>query len=644
MSNPRRILIMVPNGASGDNRVVREAESLKQAGHEVLLSGLRLPNLSGLNAITPHGVPVRRVDWQYRAYSRIAIVYAVVLLPLLALLAVAVAVAAWYVYNGFLAPLAASMIDALASAGLWLTNWIRSVIFQAQSPLSVPDLSLEGLRGHSPLAYHAGLLLFLAVVAFLLRPVFRRVLRGFSASRKQLLENPALVSLRRKALHARNYGERENVRNYTLIEMILAPDSSRRGRLHEKLTQYFIMKSRTLAFVELGREFRPDIVQCHEIGTLPAAIALKEELGCKVIYEAHEIYDDLASASAQQSKTYRNIHESCLSKVDGFITVNEDIGEYYRTTYANLPMPVIMPNSVYPKQVTYDGRLHEAAGLPTEAKIVLYQGGFSPNRGLPILLEAAFNFPEGWNVVFMGKGPLEEELKTRAEDMQNFLLDKARRKLSLSVLAEMENAESLSVSSFTQATENQEQVMQRILVEELVLGQSLSGGKEAEFNSSAVENAVKNVRNTEVRLAVDRKLRRRLDEIRASGALNRARFVPMAPHSELVEWTAGAAVGVIPYENIGLNHWFCSPNKIWEYPNAGVPILASRLHYLTHMINKWDIGWTFASDPTVAEIVSIIRSISDADIARKKESCAKFITADNYTIHEQRLFGLISSL
>lgn len=635
---------MVPNGASTDNRVVREAESLKLAGHEILLSGLRLPNLSGLNAITPRGVPVRRVDWQYRAYSRIAIVYAVVLLPLLALLVAGLAVAAWYLYFGLLAPAAAALIDFLVSAALHLANWTRSLLFQAPAPLPAGDLPTDALREFSPLAYHAVLLLFLGGVILLLRPLLRRAMRTVSISRKRLLDNPALVSLRRKALHARNYGQRENVRNYTLLETILAPDSSNRGRIHEKLAQHFIMQSRTQAFVKLGREFRPDIVQCHEIGTLPAAIALKEELGCKVIYEAHEIYDDLASASVQQSKTYRRIHETCLSRIDGFITVNEDIGEYYRATYPGLPAPVILPNSVYPKQVVYDGRLHDAAGLPREAKIVLYQGGFSPNRGLPILLEAAFNLPEGWNVVFMGRGPLEEELRARAEEFQGVLLDKARRKLSLSILAEMDEIEPLFAGSAVQAPDSREPALQRASIEELVLGQSLNGEGRIGFDSAAMEAAVRNVRTTEVRLAVDKKLRRRIDEIRSSGAVNRARFVPMAPHSELVEWTSGAAAGVIPYENIGLNHWFCSPNKIWEYPNAGVPILASRLHYLTHMIDKWGIGWTFASDPTVSEIVSVVRSITEEDMARKKENCAKFIAADNYTIHEQRLLGLVSAL
>ncbi|HYE68658.1 MAG TPA: hypothetical protein VEA58_08600, partial [Anaerovoracaceae bacterium] len=45
-------------------------------------------------------------------------------------------------------------------------------------------------------------------------------------------------------------------------------------------------------------------------------------------------------------------------------------------------------------------------------------------------------------------------------------------------------------------------------------------------------------------------------------------FIPPAPQNDLALWTAGGTIGIIPYEKIGLNHWFCTPNKLWEYPNA----------------------------------------------------------------------------
>ena len=50
---------------------------------------------------------------------------------------------------------------------------------------------------------------------------------------------------------------------------------------------------------------------------------------------------------------------------------------------------------------TYDGRLHDAAGLPRRQKILLLQGRFSPHRGLPYLLEAAVALRADCGLVMM---------------------------------------------------------------------------------------------------------------------------------------------------------------------------------------------------------------------------------------------------
>lgn len=644
MINKKKILVLVPNGASTDNRVVREAESLKSAGHEVLLAGLRLPHLSGLNAITANGVPVRRVDWQYRAYSKIAIVYAAVLIPLAIAIAAIIAITSYYLYFKVIAAGLAAVIDGAIQGLYAATNWFTQKYYPESSLTTANHFTLSGIRVSNPTLFHAMVLAILALIILSLRSIWKRCKREIWSSYGQLVRNPALVAIRRKAAHARNYGERENVRSYTVLERLLAPEEGSTGALQNRMTQHFILQSRTQAFIELGREFLPDLIHCHEIGTLPAGIALKTELRCKLIYEAHEIYDDLANASTLQSKRYRQIHEENIGKIDGFVTVNEDIGDYYKTTYPNIPTPVVMPNSVYPKSVHYDGRLHEAAGFPPDIKIILYQGGFSPNRGLNVLLESAYNLPEGWGVVFMGRGPLEDELKSEAENFQNKTIEKFKRKRSLQLLSHTETIEPILAAIMVDSRDGGGQTLQQAELEGLVVGQALLRAETGQSLGTDIRSRVSEIRETEVALAVDKLLRREIDELRSSGLINRARFVPMAPHSELVEWTSGASIGIIPYENIGLNHWFCSPNKVWEYPNAGVPILASRLHFLAKMIKTWQIGWTIASDPSVSEIVSVVRSISDKDIAEKKEACANFIASDNYTIHENRLLELVDSL
>jgi hypothetical protein len=65
---------------------------------------------------------------------------------------------------------------------------------------------------------------------------------------------------------------------------------------------------------------------------------------------------------------------------------------------------------------------------------------------------------------------------------------------------------------------------------------------------------------------------------------------------------------------------------------------------VTRVISTWGIGWTFASDPTVEEIVAAVRAITDDELNDKRTACRRFIQADNYTLHEPRLLGLVAGL
>jgi glycosyltransferase involved in cell wall biosynthesis len=260
------------------------------------------------------------------------------------------------------------------------------------------------------------------------------------------------------------------------------------------------------------------------------------------------------------------------------------------------------------------------------------------------LVEAAFNLPEEWYVVFMGRGPLKEHLEKLAEGFMQDQRGRILRGLSLESLAKNEHIEKLTAAVHGVSPETGQQVVKQVALEELALAQAIAGAESGLLRGDIIERTVTEIREAEAKLSAERNVRRSMDQLRASRVLQKVRFVPMAPHSELVEWTSGAAVGIIPYENIGMNHWLCSPNKIWEYPNAGVPILASRLEYLTRVITTWGIGWTFASDPTVEEIVAAVRAITDDELNDKRTACRRFIQADNYTLHEPRLLGLVAGL
>lgn len=620
-AHKKRILTMVPNGATSDNRVVREAESLKKAGYDVLLTGLKLSNLPGSSAFTQGNVPVKRIDWRYAAYSRVVLTYLFLFVPIVALISLFISLIAYQIYTSALVPAAVNIFDIIYVGELGLTK----------SPA-------KQLLLNQPIWFHLlSILLYIVSVTIIVR-IFKRsnFARVYLGSLGRVVE-PFFRTVR----VAQRYGESENMQ-ITWLERLFDKDNTFFRGIHDLVAQRHITHARTKGFVDIGLEFSPDIIHCHEIGCLSAAIKLKNRLNCKVIYEAHEIYDDLANASITMSKQHQRIHKNNIEHIDGFITVNEHIGQYYTNTYNNIPEPIIVPNSVYPtNKLEYDGRLHEAAKLPNNAKIILYQGGFSPNRGLNILLDAAYELPEDWFVVFMGKGPEEEGLRAKSEELLNEKLRKIRKLKQLEALSNHNHTdEKLYIT--TEQNENEDNQTLNITAESFLLAESIKN-----VDKAGIDNIFANIedfRRRESIMAANKKLTSDFAKITLTGLYEKARFIPLAPHSELINWTSGATVGVIPYENVGLNHWYCSPNKIWEYPNAKVPILASRLSYLNYIIEKWNIGWTISSDPTAQEIVSKIQQIENEELNKKIEACEKFIENDNYLFHEKRLLSLFKAM
>ncbi|AXV06417.1 glycosyl transferase, group 1 family protein [Euzebya pacifica] len=122
------------------------------------------------------------------------------------------------------------------------------------------------------------------------------------------------------------------------------------------------------------------------------------------------------------------------------------------------------------------------------------------------------------------------------------------------------------------------------------------------------------------------------------------RFIPGAPHAELREWTAGASLGVIPYENVCLNHWFCSPNKLWEYPTAGVPILASPYPVLRDIVIGNEIGVLLDDPATPQGIANAVAALKPEALETMRCNAAEFIEQDNWAKYEARLLSLYDSL
>lgn len=280
--------------------------------------------------------------------------------------------------------------------------------------------------------------------------------------------------------------------------------------------------------VARGRALNPDVIVAYDPETLPAAVDLKRRSGAALIYDAHEFHEDEDPSAPARGAWVRRAELRYAKALDGFVTVNDSIANLYRDQRPNFPESVVVTNAVDPRPSHSTGRLHRRANLPEDAKIILYQGALAPMRGLERLTAAARELEAPWWVVLMGSGPLEDELRARADP-------------------------------------------------------------------------------------------------------DRVRFVPPVDHAELSDWTADATLGALLYEDVGLNQRYCTPNKLWEYPAAGAPILASDLPEVARTIQTHGIGFLVPADAPPKAIARAIIAITPEALARARDHAATFAASHTWS-------------
>jgi glycosyltransferase involved in cell wall biosynthesis len=74
------------------------------------------------------------------------------------------------------------------------------------------------------------------------------------------------------------------------------------------------------------------------------------------------------------------------------------------------------------------------------------------------------------------------------------------------------------------------------------------------------------------------------------GLEERVRFIPTVALAELPSYTASADIGVQPIENTCLNHYTTDSNKLFEYVQAGLPVVASDLPEIRRVVRAHDLG------------------------------------------------------
>lgn len=87
---------------------------------------------------------------------------------------------------------------------------------------------------------------------------------------------------------------------------------------------------------------------------------------------------------------------------------------------------------------------------------------------------------------------------------------------------------------------------------------------------------------------------------------DRIRFLPRMPYQQMMAYTQLAELGFVLDKDTNLNYRYCLPNKLFDFIQAGVPIVASNLVEVGKIIKKYNIG-LFIPDHDPRSIAATIR-------------------------------------
>jgi len=156
-------------------------------------------------------------------------------------------------------------------------------------------------------------------------------------------------------------------------------------------------------------------IHCHDLNTLNTGVKLSREFQLKVIYDSHELFNEMTGRNRLDRWYGYKLEKKLLKFVDHLIVVNPFIVKVFQEQYKKLPQTTIIQNiPIYRNgdlSGIEDNYFREKYNLDKDDFLLLYQGGLDPYRGLEEIIKAMNYLPSYFKLVLIGDGRIKEELR-----------------------------------------------------------------------------------------------------------------------------------------------------------------------------------------------------------------------------------------
>jgi glycosyltransferase involved in cell wall biosynthesis len=136
-----------------------------------------------------------------------------------------------------------------------------------------------------------------------------------------------------------------------------------------------------------------------------------------------------------------------------------------------------------------------------------------------------------------------------------------------------------------------------------------------------------------------------LELVRKGGLAHKVFLIPGVPQKELLRVTTQATLGIIPYFPNCLNTLYCTPNKLFEYIAAGVPLLVNDLPELRKIVEAYDVGWVagLTTPERIAAAIDVALSRGEY-LERFRKNAARAFESLCWEEEEKKLASLYERL